>query len=117
MELESFVNISLRFPMEANGIATTKGNSGLITYSSMVNLLLRYPGRYIGLMSALEGDLQVESSTMRIFQVGMTKILKWHRAPGHIVFWRYSVCPFRSVVCFREIQIQCSNYHMETNYF
>ncbi len=47
VELESFgQNNSLGFQIEENGTATGKGKSGLVTYSSMVNLILRYPGPY-----------------------------------------------------------------------
>ena len=46
-ELETFGhNNSLRFPVIGSGMSPTKGESSLIMYGSMVNLLLRYPGRY-----------------------------------------------------------------------
>ena len=92
MELESFgQNNSLRFPVVGNGIATTKGKSGLITYSSMVNLLLRYPGRYVRPYAGIGGGSRMESSTMRIFQVEMTKILKWHRLRGISILEGFSL--------------------------
>lgn len=47
VELESFGNNnSLSFPIVQSGMATAKGKSSLVTYSSMVNLILRYPGQY-----------------------------------------------------------------------
>lgn len=62
LELESFgQNNSLNFPVEENSTVTGKGKSGLITYSSMVNLIFRYPGRnarpYVGIGGGLSNGI------------------------------------------------------------
>ena len=57
IELESFGNNnSIHFPI-VSSLETTKGESSLIAYQSMVNLLLRYPGTmfrpYVGIGGGL----------------------------------------------------------------
>ncbi|MDH4192567.1 MAG: outer membrane beta-barrel protein [Nitrospirota bacterium] len=61
IELESFGNNnSIRFPI-VSGLETTKGNSSLITYQSIVNLMLRYPGAlfrpYVGMGGGLSNGI------------------------------------------------------------
>ena len=61
IELESFGNNnSIRFPI-ISGLETTKGDSSLITYQSMVNLILRYPGTkfrpYVGIGGGLSSGI------------------------------------------------------------
>jgi opacity protein-like surface antigen len=58
IELESFgQNNYLSFRIEENSRATRKGKSGLVTYSSMVNLILRIPGRYARPYMGIGGGL------------------------------------------------------------
>lgn len=61
LELESFGNNnSIRFPI-VSSLGTTKGASSLITYQSMVNLIVRYPGTmfrpYVGIGGGLSNGI------------------------------------------------------------
>ncbi|MGD9852744.1 MAG: outer membrane beta-barrel protein [Nitrospirales bacterium] len=58
VELEAFgQNNSMSFPVGGSGMSTTKGESSLIAYSSMLNLLFRYPGRYARPFVGIGGGL------------------------------------------------------------
>jgi opacity protein-like surface antigen len=57
LELESFGNNnSIRFPI-VSSMGTTKGDSSLITYQSMVNLIARYPGAMFRPYAGIGGGL------------------------------------------------------------
>ncbi|MDH5564233.1 MAG: porin family protein [Nitrospirota bacterium] len=61
IELESFGNNnSIRFPIVSD-LETTKGESSLITYQSMGNLIMRYPGTkirpYVGIGGGLSNGI------------------------------------------------------------
>lgn len=61
LELETFGNNnSIRFPL-VSSLGTTKGDSSLITYQSMVNFLVRYPGTrfrpYVGIGGGLSNGI------------------------------------------------------------
>ncbi|MDT3776899.1 outer membrane beta-barrel protein [Nitrospira sp. MA-1] len=57
LELESFGNNnSIRFPIDSS-LRPTKGNSSLITYQSMVNLIVRYPGTLFRPYAGIGGGL------------------------------------------------------------
>jgi opacity protein-like surface antigen len=57
IELESFGNNnSIHFPI-VSSLETTNGDSSLITYQSMVNLILRYPGTMFRPYAGIGGGL------------------------------------------------------------
>ncbi|MDR4461653.1 MAG: porin family protein [Nitrospirales bacterium] len=57
LELESFGNNnSIRFPIGSN-LGTTKGDSSLITYQTMVNLIVRYPGTMLRPYAGIGGGV------------------------------------------------------------
>ena len=98
-------------------MAAAKGKSGLITYSSMVNLLLRYPGRYVRPYVGIGGGSQVESSVIRIFPVGNDKNIEMASAPGHQFFGGVQLVIANQMVYIRRVQIQCCELPLEPTLF
>ena len=112
MELESFgQNNSLRFPIEESGMAAAKGKSGLITYSSMVNLLLRYPGRYVRPYVGIGGGLS--SGILRNPDIPgrKDKNIEMASAPGHQFFGGVQLVIANKWFIFGEYKYSAANYH------
>ena len=112
IELESFgQNNSLRFPVEENGIATGKGKSGLITYSSMVNLLLRYPGRYIRPYMGIGGGLSNGILRHADIPGRLDNNTEMASAPGYQFFGGIQLVIADNWFVFGEYKYSAANYH------
>ncbi|MEO8327939.1 MAG: outer membrane beta-barrel protein [Nitrospirota bacterium] len=112
VELESFgQNNSLNFPIEENGAATGKGKSGLITYSSMVNLLLRYPGRYMRPYVGIGGGLS--SGILHHTDIPGRKdhTIETSSAPGYQFFGGIQLVVSANWFVFGEYKYSAANYH------
>ncbi|MCA9470324.1 MAG: hypothetical protein KC643_33425 [Nitrospira sp.] len=112
MELESFGHDnSLTFSVLENGIVKGKGESGLITYASFVNLLLRYPGPYIrpyvgvggGLSKGFLHDTDVPGRKDKSVEVGS--------ALGYQIFGGLQLLIAKKVFLFGEYKYGSANYH------
>lgn len=112
MELESFGhNNSLSFSVVENGRATTQGQSSLITNSSMVNLLLRYPGQYArpyvgiggGLSNGILYDADIPGRNSKNFEMGS--------ALGHQFFGGVQLVIAKKWFVFGEYKYSSANYH------
>jgi opacity protein-like surface antigen len=112
MELESFGQYnSLRFSVVGNGIATTKGKSGLVTYSSMVNLLLRYPGRYVRPYAGIGGGISNGILNHADIPGRNDKNIEMASAPGHQYFGGIQLVLFDQWFVFGEYKYSAANYH------
>ncbi len=112
VELESFgQNNSLRFPIEENGAETGKGKSGLVTYSSMVNVILRYPGPYarpyVGIGGGLSNGILHHSDIPGRRDRNMETSL----APGYQFFGGIQLVVAPNWFVFGEYKYSAANYH------
>ena len=112
MELESFGNNnSLTFEMRENGIPMGKGKSDLVTYASMINILLRYPGRFVrpyvgvggGLSNGVLHDTDIPDRKDKNVEVGS--------ALGHQLFAGIQLLIAQKVFLFGEYKYSSANYH------
>lgn len=112
VELESFgQHNSLSFPVEENGVATGKGESGLITYSSMVNLLLRYPGRYVRPYVGLGGGLSNGILYHADIPGRKDHNFETSSAPGYQFFGGIQLVIAGNWFVFGEYKYSAANYH------
>ncbi|MBA3967039.1 MAG: outer membrane beta-barrel protein [Nitrospirales bacterium] len=112
LELESFgQNNSLNFPIEENGAATGKGKSGLITYSSMVNLLLRYPGRYMRPYVGIGGGLSNGILHHSDIPGRKDHYIETSSAPGYQFFGGIQLVVAANWFVFGEYKYSAANYH------
>lgn len=112
VELESFgQNNSLNFPIEENGAATGKGKSGLVTYSSMVNLILRYPWRYarpyVGIGGGLSNGILHHSN----IPGRKDHNIETSSAPGYQLFGGIQLVVSANWFVFGEYKYNAVNYH------
>ncbi|WP_447963747.1 outer membrane protein [Nitrospira sp. Ecomares 2.1] len=112
VELESFgQNNSLRFPVGESGVGTGKGKSGLITYSSMVNLILRYPGRharpYVGIGGGLSNGILHHSD----IPGRKDHNFETSYAPGYQFFGGIQLVVAANWFVFGEYKYSAANYH------
>ena len=112
MELESFGNNnSLHFEVREKGIPTGKGKSNLVTYASMINILLRYPGRFVrpyvgvggGLSNGVLHDTDIPERKDKNIEVGS--------ALGHQLFAGIQLLIAQKVFLFGEYKHSSANYH------
>ncbi len=112
VELESFgQNNSLSFPVEENGVARGKGKSDLITYSSMVNLLLRYPGRnvrpYVGIGGGLSSGILLNPN----IPGRKDNNIEMASAPGYQLFGGIQLVITKGWFVFGEYKYSSADYH------
>ncbi|MGP0592886.1 hypothetical protein ACTRXD_10180 [Nitrospira sp. T9] len=114
VELESFgQNNSLRFPIEENGAETGKGKSGLVTYSSMVNFIFRYPGLYArpyagiggGISNGILHDSDIPGRKDRNMETSL--------APGYQLFGGIQLVVAPNWFVFGEYKYSAANYHWD----
>lgn len=112
MELESFgQNNSMSFQEVGNGMFPIKGESRLVTYSSMLNLMLRYPGRYArpyvglggGLSNGLLHKVEIPGRKNRNVEIGS--------ALGHQIFGGIQLVSPKNWFIFLEYKYSAANYH------
>lgn len=112
VELESFgQNNSLSFPVEENSMATGKGKSGLITYSSMVNLIVRYPGRYARPYVGIGGGLSNGILRHADIPGRNDNNTEMATAPGYQFFGGIQLIISNNWFVFGEYKNSAANYH------
>lgn len=112
MELETFGNNnSLNFPVVVGDTAKTKGKSSLITYHSMINLLLRYPGRYARPYMGIGGGLSNGLLLNADIPGRKDKNVEMGSAPGYQLFGGIQVLITERWFVFGEYKYSAANYH------
>jgi opacity protein-like surface antigen len=112
LELESFGNNnSVRFSVTENGMSTTKGKTSLVTYSSMVNLLLRYPGRYLRPYVGIGGGLSSGFLRHPDIPGRNDNNLEMASAPGYQLFGGMQLVITQKWFVFGEYKYNAANYH------
>lgn len=114
VELESFGhNNSLRFTIEENGAETGKGKSGLVTYSSMVNVILRYPGPYARPYVGIGGGLSNGILHHSDIPGRKDRNMETSSAPGYQFFGGIQLVVAAHWFVFGEYKYNAANYHWE----
>jgi opacity protein-like surface antigen len=112
VELETFgQNNSLRFPIEENGAETGKGKSGLVTYSSMVNVILRYPGPYARPYAGIGGGLSNGILHHSDIPGRKDHNMETSLAPGYQFFGGIQLVVAANWFVFGEYKYSAANYH------
>lgn len=112
MELESFGHHnSLSFPVAEGGMATTKGKSSLVTYSSMINLQLRYPGRYVRPYLGIGGGLSNGILRHPDIPARKDQNIEMSSAPSYQLFGGVQLVIAKRWFVFGEYKYSAANYH------
>lgn len=112
MELESFGNNnSVRFSLIENGMPTTKGKTSLVTYNSMVSLLLRYPGRYLRPYVGIGGGLSSGILLDPAIPGRKDNNIEMASAPGYQLFGGVQLVITKGWFVFGEYKYNAANYH------
>lgn len=119
-ELETFgQNNSISFPVGGMGMSTRKGESGLVIYNTMVNLLLRYPGRYARPYVGIGGGLANGILHHTDIPDRKDKGLEMDSALGHQFFGGVQLVIANNWFVFGEYKYSAANYqwnHLALNY-
>ncbi|MGE0472949.1 MAG: outer membrane protein [Nitrospirales bacterium] len=111
-ELESFgQNNSLSFPVDGSGISTAKGESNFVAYASMVNLLLRYPGRYARPYVGIGGGLANGILHHTDIPGRKDKGVEMDSALGYQFFGGIQLVVAKNWFVFGEYKYSAANYH------
>ena len=112
IELEPFGHHnSLSFPKGQSGTSMRQGQASLITYNSMVNLLLRYPGRFVRPYIGIGGGLSNGILYHADIPGRNNKNLETGTAPGYQFFGGMQLIITNHWFVFGEYKYNAAHYH------